>query len=410
MTTTERTLIRDLASRLAEVAALPRQDANRELWYNQNALKPQRPLIFVSPEGAWTELVPDSALVCEDDTARGFERYFRQRLYAAEHFCDDQVYDAEWRYGTTVRFTDWGFTSPITRSDTARGAYKWDGAIRTRADLEAMTPPTATPDHEQTARNREYYHDLFGDLLTITLHGSWGFGFGLVDEWSKLRGITQMFMDFADDPQFTHDGLRTLMEGRLALADSMIAQGLVSLNNGNDYVGSGGFGFSRDLPQPDFTGTVRMTDMWGFCDAQIMSEVSPAMHEEYVLQYQIPIMQRFGLNCYGCCEPLHLKLDMLKAHIQNLRRVSISPWADKTMSAEKLGNEVIFSWKPNPAVLAGVAFDPDWARQDIRETVDICRANNCVLEIIMKDTHTCQNHPERFDQWCQIAREEVERW
>jgi hypothetical protein len=29
--------------------------------------------------------------------------------------------------------------------------------------------------------------------------------------------------------------------------------------------------------------------------------------------------------------------------------------------------------------------------------------------MILKDTHTCEHHPERFDRWARIAREEVER-
>ncbi len=30
--------------------------------------------------------------------------------------------------------------------------------------------------------------------------------------------------------------------------------------------------------------------------------------------------------------------------------------------------------------------------------------------MILKDTHTCDHHPERFAQWTQIAWEEVERF
>jgi hypothetical protein len=150
--------------------------------------------------------------------------------------------------------------------------------------------------------------------------------------------------------------------------------------------------------------------MWGFCEAQTMSEVSPAMHDEFVLTYQLPILERFGLNCYGCCEPLHLKLDLLTAKVPRMRRISISPWADKRVSAEKLGGDFIFSWKPNPAALAAVEFDTEWVRQDIRETVDIAREHGCVLEMIIKDTHTCNHQPWRFDEWCRIAMEEAERW
>jgi hypothetical protein len=27
--------------------------------------------------------------------------------------------------------------------------------------------------------------------------------------------------------------------------------------------------------------------------------------------------------------------------------------------------------------------------------------------MILKDTHTCENHPERFTRWVEIAREEI---
>jgi len=34
---------------------------------------------------------------------------------------------------------------------------------------------------------------------------------------------------------------------------------------------------------------------------------------------------------------------------------------------------------------------------------------DCVLEIIMKDTHTVQNEPRRITRWVEIALEEVKR-
>jgi len=39
----------------------------------------------------------------------------------------------------------------------------------------------------------------------------------------------------------------------------------------------------------------------------------------------------------------------------------------------------------------------------------VARAGGCVLEIILKDSHTCEHQPERFDRWLAIAREEIER-
>ena len=53
-------------------------------------------------------------------------------------------------------------------------------------------------------------------------------------------------------------------------------------------------------------------------------------------------------------------------------------------------------------------FEGFWAEYtDTRHAVS-CSNGGAALEMILKDTHTCQYHPERFDRWTQIAREVVE--
>jgi hypothetical protein len=93
--------------------------------------------------------------------------------------------------------------------------------------------------------------------------------------------------------------------------------------------------------------------------------------------------------------------------VPRLRRISISPWCDRAIAAETLGNRYIYSWKPHPAYLADIVFDPEAVRRYIRETLEITRG--CVVEMILKDTHTCNGQPERFDLWTRIAKEEAER-
>ncbi len=403
----DRAILRDLAQRIADLAADPVQEQRRRVWYAQNALKPVRPPVFISPEGSWTELIPEESLRCEGSAARDIERGLRRRIYPHEHFGDDQVVDAEYRVPFAVSSTGWGLRPKVTHPRAARGAYIWDAPIQRAQDIERIRTPTATHDPEESARRLARHQELLGDILDVKLHGRWWWALGLIDEWTQLRGITQTFWDMIDDPEMVHAGMRRLMEGKLAWLEQLEELGVLSLNNGNDYVGSGGFGYTDELPAEDFAGRVRLRDMWGFCEAQTMSEVSPAMHERYVLPYQLPILERFGLNCYGCCEPLDLKLDFLLARVPRLRRISISPWADVPRTAEILGNRAIFSWKPNPALLAAVQFDEEAVRRDIRETLAVARANGCVVEIVLKDTHTCNHRPERFDRWAQIALEEA---
>ena len=146
--------------------------------------------------------------------------------------------------------------------------------------------------------------------------------------------------------------------------------------------------------------------MWGFCESQETVQVSPAMFEEFVFPYQLPIMERFGLNCYGCCEPLDKRWHVVK-RFPRLRRVSVSPWADVEKMAEYLQDNYIFSYKPPPAALALPTIDEDRIRRGLREVIEVTRG--CRLEIIMKDNHTIGNNPQNVIRWCRIAQEEAGR-
>ena len=214
-------------------------------------------------------------------------------------------------------------------------------------------------------------------------------------------------LDLALRPQMVNDIMSRLVDAYLCELDQWEALGLLSPNDDNTRIGSGGYGHTDELPGEGFdAGHVRPQDMWASAEAQELAQVSPEMHAEFSLQYEKRLLAPFGLSGYGCCEDLTRKLDDVLT-IPNLRRISISPWADVEKCAEKLGDRYIFSWKPHPAHLVG-EFNADAVRQYIRHALDATRG--CVLEMLLKDTHTCENHPERFDEWTRIARELVEEY
>jgi len=164
-------------------------------------------------------------------------------------------------------------------------------------------------------------------------------------------------------------------------------------------------GYTDELPKPGYDPErVRPCDMWVSAESQELAQVSPAMHAEFALAYERPLLEPFGLAGYGCCEDLTLKLPDVMA-IPNMRRISIAPFADVGKCAEQMGNGFIFSWKAHPAHLAA-EFHPDQIRAYIQHTLDVTRG--CVLEMILKDTHTCNHHPERFTEWTRLARGLVE--
>ena len=106
-----------------------------------------------------------------------------------------------------------------------------------------------------------------------------------------------------ENPNLLHRMMAILRDGTLALLESLEEQGLLGFNNDGSYIGSGALGWSDELPQPDFDGKVRICDMWGLAESQETVGVSPDMFAEFILPYQLPIIERFGLSCYGCCEP-----------------------------------------------------------------------------------------------------------
>ncbi len=145
--------------------------------------------------------------------------------------------------------------------------------------------------------------------------------------------------------------------------------------------------------------------MWGLAESQVTAGVSPQLFEEFIFPYHKRLMERFGLTCYACCEPMDFRFDIVKA-VKNLRRVSVSPWANPALLSEKLGADYIYSYKPSPTPLSVSVLDEEQARRDICNILRMTKDNR--TEIIMKDNHTLGNNPANLLNWVRIVREEID--
>ena len=150
----------------------------------------------------------------------------------------------------------------------------------------------------------------------------------------------------------------------------------------------------------------RSDRLWCFCAAQEFAAVSPAMHEEFLLQYQLPILRPYGLVAYGCCEDLTRKIDMLR-RIPNLRRIAVSPMADVARCAAHIGRDYVLSYRPSPSDMVGYGFDEARIRAILRRDLAACRG--CHTDVTLKDVETVQRDPTRVRRWVAICRQEVER-
>jgi len=406
----DRKLLRDLALRVAAISATEENAARWDLWRRHNRLEQTRPLVKVSPEGSWDEIFPESALECGSELSRFYELDLRKRLYHWDYLRDDTYIAPTVHVPIEFVNTRWGVNPAQIAPDEERGAWKYDHPIKTTEDSKLIKAPAIEIDEVASRRRLEIVRDLFGDILEVKQARTlWDLGLDtyIVDSLVALRGNQQFLEDMFDRPEWVHEVLGFMTDSTIDLIDHLAENVQLEMNNGATCDGLGFIYITDELPAGDFDGEhVRPRDLWNVSNAQEFTGVSPDMHYEFGLQYQIRIAEKFGLNSYGCCEPLDRKLDYVKM-IPGLRRVSISPWADVRRSAEGLLGDYVFSWKPNPACVAGDGFDAGRIRNEIRETIRIAREHGCVLEMILKDTHTVRQQPRRLQAWVEIAKEEA---
>ena len=404
----DRGTLRELAKRVAEIAAWPAQADKKNLWLKHNALGQTRPLLFADPENAWYELIPADQLSCESNLARVWEFRLLKEIYWAEKIKDDRVVEPV-------------FTVHYIFDDTARGleekkiggendgAYNWDSPLKSYADLDKLSFRKIEVNFEKTRQLRDLATEVLGDILDVRLEGVWWWSHGMTSDLIFLRGFEQVLFDMYDNPAGLHRLMAFLRDENLARLDFLESQGLLSLNNGGDFIGTGGYGWSSELPAAGFDGKkVRTRDMWGFCESQETVGVSPKLFEEFVFAYQLPILERFGLNIYGCCEPLDTRFDIIQ-RIPRLRRVTVSPWSHAEKMAERMGSRYIYSRKVMPADIAGPDIDEERLRGGLRSMLQATSRNDCRVEILMRDVLTLSRNPRNIIRWVEIAREEAER-
>ncbi|MDH7570562.1 MAG: hypothetical protein QHJ73_13355 [Armatimonadota bacterium] len=402
----ERALLRRLAGEVAEIAALPVQAQTAAEWRRLNAVKPGRPLVWID-QLPWHELSvdPELALETTDPFCRGVEWNLRTTLYQWRHLRGDMVVENVYYSPLAVRDTGFGIREESrTKPQHSRGGIlsrQFEAQIRDERDLERIRVPEVTHDTEASERTYHTLVDLFGDILTIQKRGVCHVWFAPWDQLICWWDVEEALTDMALRPELVHAAMDRLVSAHLERLRQWQELNVLSWCRGNYRVASGGLAYTDELPAPGFDPQrVRPCDQWGCAAAQIFSEVSPKMHEQFALQYERRWLCNFGLNYYGCCEALHNKIHILES-VPNLRKISISPRADAARAAEHVGGRYVLSLKPNPAIFAPDVWSPERARQELTELLE--KTRGCVVEIVMKDVSTVRDDPRRAWEWVEIA-------
>lgn len=409
-------IFRDLVQQYIEACADPVYDERRNLWRDHHSLKPTRPPVLTN-FGIWNvwcrDVFGDHHMQCQDPFFRNHERTLRMALHHHDHVGDDWILEPWITQPASHRGPGgswvgvWGLDVELKRTDMEGGAFKnVKPPIQSWRDMEKMRWPQHEIDEEATAANVARLQEAVGDLIAIDVNRGpvmQGFLADISTSLAYLRGLEQLMLDMYESPRELHELLAFMRDGILQNQRQAEEAGDFSLTCAHNQAKA--YGGGLEDPKAN-SGPRRRQQLWGFFAAQEYTLISPKFHDEFLYQYQLPIMANYGLTHYGCCEDLTQKIDMLR-QAPNLRSIAVTPVASLAKSVEQIGTDYAISWRPNPTDMVCAEFNEDRIRRIIGEGLHTAKGTH--LHIYLKDIETLQGETDRLRRWTDIVRREIDR-
>ena len=162
---------------------------------------------------------------------------------------------------------------------------------------------------------------------------------------------------------------------------------------------------SDPIGLPNKEGHYTCANLWCMANSQEFDQVSPAMWEEFLLAYQRPIFERFGLVGYGCCENLTHKIDGVLG-IPNLRIFTCSAWTDLDKVIEKVGTRHCIMWRQKASAV--VYADEQQLRDDLLDGTR--RLQGHYYQVVLRELQTLAGNADRLHVWTRLGTEAAERY
>lgn len=401
-TPAERDVLRRLGHEWFEISRDPVNAERAALWRKLNDLRAERPMVWIN-EVPWHEMNVDGELTLrtEGAFARELETELRRTIYQWKHFPGDMVVLPFIACKKVFHSTDFGIVEQVDTAHTDANneiySRRFHRQIKEEADIEKIKMPRITYRMDATDFAFSAMTELFQDVIDVRLEGQTHIWFTPWDYLIRWWGVEEAMLDLYERPDMVVTAYERMVDAWCTELDQFVEQNLLSLDCNNTRIGSGGYGYVSALPGGDFDPDyVKPHNMWGCSNAQIFSGVSPQMHWDFALEHDMRWLSRFGLNYYGCCEPLDGKVDILHK-IPRLRKISMSAWVNVERAVSEIGKEYVLSRKPNPAVFAGSSYAGEQARSEILHFQEASRDLN--VEYIMKDISTVGYQPQRLWEW-----------
>lgn len=413
ITPEERSYLRELAKKQLEYSQLPIMKEREARWYRHNDLSGEIPMLHFEIWTCEAELLP--RFRCTSEAAKAIELQLFREITNHELIDDDRVVPSWYRIGWDVKMLLFDLRIDLEHSTDSEGrdlGHKFKHPIKDlHEDMGLLKPTSYSVDRERTQAWKAFVEEILGDILPIRMvMGS--LNVSLSQDIVHLMGMETMIYSLVDYPVEFYEMMKRMTREHLAYLKWMEAEGLLFLNNGNDCISQGTFGFNKTLPRDGFNQekSVATQDVWGYMDSQETIGISPNMFGEFFHPFYMEVAQNFGLLNYGCCEPVNTIWEKYISKLPNLRKVSISPWCDEEYMGQALrGSKIIYHRKPSPNYIGvGKVFDEDAFRKHIMNTIQYARG--CKLEFSFRDVYTVEGDIHKPGRAIKIVRELLEKY
>ena len=409
----ERNRLRSLAARHKEIALSDDIKTKKRQWKNLRDLKPERPMILFETFSV-SGFLNDDELECENDILRNVEKSLLYGIKQYEFVKDDIILEPYFRLAWRIIKSDYGVQIIEHHAEDSMG-YMSNFPVQTPEDIDKLKYRTYFVDRERTLGLRDVLEDIFGDILPIRV-GNFDtffheFGFNpfcgnnaplITMDLFKLMGNDNMMFWPFDHLEDLNRMVEFLAQDRRNYIEWLKQEELLALNSDNQFAGPSGYGYVSDLPDVDSGADPVPENCWTWIESQETNLFSPEMFNELFLPSLAEYANQFGLVSYGCCEPLHDRIEYIKKAIPKLRTVSVSGWNDFGSIAESLGKDYVYCRKPNPAFISGDTSNWDGMRKDIEGTWKFTK--NQPVEFIVRDVYSVEGDLNRLPEWVEMTK------
>ena len=204
-------------------------------------------------------------------------------------------------------------------------------------------------------------------------------------------------MDMILEPERVHQLMQVMFQGTMNFLDAVETAGNIVPNIDEPM-------FLSDLLRPKpADGKYTLKACWMAGNSQELDQVSPEMFEDFLLNYQKKIFERFGAVSYGCCENLTQKLDPV-LEIPNLKIMVCSAWTDLELLVEKVNRKHCIMWRH---LASDVVCSDDTTELKKKINEQAALLTGSYYQAILRELQTLMGHPNRLHEWCKITKDAV---